>query len=315
MKIQIPNFAYKQYAFGSISLCMIMKNEEKRLARCLNSVSGLANEVIIVDTGSTDRSVKIARKYGAKVFFDKWQDDFARPRNISISAAKSSWIFILDPDEVIDRKDIIKIKELTLNKEFAAFRMTTKNYTGARVDPGFIPLEKNNIIGLGFAGYTPSTKTRFFKNDLGIKFKGCYHELVDYDLAQKKLPIKLTSIPIHHWNHEINQKTHKEKIQFYLRMAEKKLKQEPENLHAWWEAAVTYAIAGWKLKAIWAMKKSMSGGHTDEKRLFTLARLLKLTGSQKQSRIAFEKGVCILFPNLTHADPHLKPLNILQKKA
>ncbi len=291
---------------------MIMKNEEKRLRRCLESVKGLVDEIIIVDTGSSDKSIEIAKSYQARVFIDPWQDDFARPRNIGISYATCPWVIILDPDEVINKTDIPKIKALTLSKKYVAYRMTTKNYTNAAGDPSCIPIKTPDIFSKGFTGYTPSTKTRFFKNGLGVQFKGCYHELLDYYLEAHRLPIKLTNIPIHHWTHEILQKDHKEKMAFYLRMADKKVKEEPDNLHAWWEAGVTYSIAGYRQKALYSMIKSMQSGHTDQKRLFVVARLYKMLGQKDQSRLAFEKGICQIFPNLTHWDPNKKPLDILK---
>ncbi|MCK4248269.1 MAG: glycosyltransferase, partial [Candidatus Omnitrophica bacterium] len=79
-----PSFWQKKLG-DTISLCMIMRNEEKHLARCLKSVKGLVDEIIICDTGSTDKSIQIARAHGARVFQDPWQDDFARPRNIAIA--------------------------------------------------------------------------------------------------------------------------------------------------------------------------------------------------------------------------------------
>jgi len=311
MKIYRPNYNWKQYAHGSISLCMIMRNEERRLSRCLESVRGLCDEIIIVDTGSTDKSIEIAKSYQAKVLVDPWQDDFARPRNLGIAHATKQWVLILDPDEVIDRQDIQKLKTLTLNPKYVAYRMPTKNYSPARVELGSIPVKPSDTFGKGFAGYTISVKTRFFKNGLGIKFTGCYHELLDYHIVKNNLPFSQTTIPVHHWVHEIAQGSQQEKMAFYLRLAQKKIEEEPNNLHAWWEAGVTFAIAGYRHKAIKAMRKSMESGTTDQNRLFLLARLLNLTGKQKESRLSFEKGICRLFPNLTHFDPRKKPLNIL----
>ena len=314
MKIYRPKYNWKKYAHGSITLCMIMRNEEKRLARCLESVKGLYDELIIVDTGSTDRSLDIAKKYNARVLQDPWQDDFSRPRNLGISHATKSWILILDPDEMIDKKDHAQIRQLTLSKSAVAFRMPTQNYSPSRAELGSIPVKQDNIFGKDFAGYTISVKTRFFKNGLGIKFIGCYHELLDYFIVKNNLPFLTTQIPIHHWVHEISQTNQKEKMSFYLRLAEKKIKEEPNNLHAFWEAGVTFAIAGHRYKAINAMLKSMETGTTDQNRLFLLARLYSLTGRMKESRLAFEKGICRLFPELTHVDANKKPLNIFKKK-
>ncbi len=82
-----------------LSLCMIMRDEEEHLARCLESVQGVADEIVIVDTGSVDRSVEIAESFGARVLHEEWKGDFAAPRNTGIDAATGDWILILDADE------------------------------------------------------------------------------------------------------------------------------------------------------------------------------------------------------------------------
>ena len=90
---------------ASLSLCMIVKNEEKVLARCLDSVEGLADEIIIVDTGSTDKTKEIASKYTEKIFDFIWEKDFSKARNFSFSKATGDFVMWLDADDVILEKD------------------------------------------------------------------------------------------------------------------------------------------------------------------------------------------------------------------
>ncbi|MFB5764127.1 glycosyltransferase [Paenibacillus medicaginis] len=100
----------------SISLCMIVKNEEEYLPKCLGSVQGVVDEIIIVDTGSTDATIAIARAYGAKVIPMPWQDSFADARNRGFEEATGDWILWLDADEEMDVDEAGKLKEL-LNRE------------------------------------------------------------------------------------------------------------------------------------------------------------------------------------------------------
>ncbi len=102
----------------TLSLCMIVKNEEKFLPQCLESIKGLADEIIIVDTGSTDRTVEIAGEYGAKVYFHPWEGDFSKSRNISLGYATCDWIFVLDADEELDRKYIPEIKSVIQSDQY-----------------------------------------------------------------------------------------------------------------------------------------------------------------------------------------------------
>ena len=86
----------------TISLCMIVKNEEDVLARCLDSVAGLMDEIIIVDTGSTDRTKEIAARYTDKIYDFAWCDDFSAARNFSFSKATMDYIYVPDADEYLD---------------------------------------------------------------------------------------------------------------------------------------------------------------------------------------------------------------------
>ncbi len=98
----------------TVSLCMIVKNEEKHLPRCLDSVRELVNEIILVDTGSTDRTKEIARSYTEKVYDFSWEDDFAAARNFSFSKASMQYCMWLDADDVIepeDRETLRRLKE------------------------------------------------------------------------------------------------------------------------------------------------------------------------------------------------------------
>ncbi len=86
---------------AKLSVCLITKNEEANLARCLESLRGLWDELIVVDTGSTDRTVEIAHSFGARLFHFTWQDDFSLARNFCISQATGDWILSIDADESI----------------------------------------------------------------------------------------------------------------------------------------------------------------------------------------------------------------------
>lgn len=100
-----------------ISLCMIVKNEERVLARCLDSLRGLMDEIIIVDTGSTDATKEIAARYTDQIYDFVWCDDFAAARNFSFSKANMDYIYVADADEVLDeanRKEFAKLKQVLL---------------------------------------------------------------------------------------------------------------------------------------------------------------------------------------------------------
>jgi glycosyltransferase involved in cell wall biosynthesis len=287
---------------------MIMRNEEKLLQRCLDSVKGLVDEIVIVDTGSTDRSVEIAIANGARVFSDLWHDDYAVPRNKAIAEASKDWIFVLDPDEVIARKDHYKLRELTMAKGVDAFRMATRNYTQNSGMQGSVPNDNQYEEGRGWYGYTPSVKTRFFKRGSGLKFVGRWHELLDYSLDPRKHVVGCTDVPVHHYAHEINQKSIQEKKEYYLKLGEMKVVDDPGNDQAWWELGVAEGIMGYFPRAARSILMSFRNGFYTADRMFQLVFALNKIGMKKEADYYFEKAICFLYPNLTHYDEGLRKL-------
>lgn len=311
MKIKTPYYNWQTYNFGSISLCMIMRDSAKVLPRCLNSVAGLADEIIIVDTGSADNSVDIARSHGAQVVHDPWQDDFARPRNIGIGKARCNWILIMDPDEMLLQKNHTAIKWLTRTKTFDAFWLTTRNYgpLNYRMDYKSIP-KTGDPLGK-YPGYVPSTKTRFFRNGAGIRFEGCWHELADWYIRRYKLRQGSAPIPIHHWTHEISQKTRAEKTAFYLKMGEKKIREWPKHAQARWELATAEMAAGLRKRACSSLATAFRLGFNRVDQYYKISKCQRILGNKEKSDLAFEKGVCQQYPALTHINPNKKPLSVL----
>jgi len=114
---------------ASLSLCMIVKDEEANLKKYLPDFINAVDEFIIIDTGSTDNTIKTAEEFGAKVFETEWCGDFAKLKNEVMSYAKSDWILILDADEKIAeklKKEILY--SISGNDEFNGYYMPRKNY-------------------------------------------------------------------------------------------------------------------------------------------------------------------------------------------
>ena len=148
---------------STISLCMIVKNEEDSLARCLDSVAGLVDEIIIVDTGSDDRTVEIAKKYTSGVYSFPWIDDFAAARNYSFSRAKMDFCMWLDADDVMEEEH---------RKEFRAM----KNNLQAETD---IVMMKYNVAFDDKGKPTFSYfRERLLRNDGTHIWKGAVHEAI-----------------------------------------------------------------------------------------------------------------------------------------
>ena len=251
----------------SISLCMITKNEEAFLEQCLNSVKGIIDEIIIVDTGSTDKTKEIAKKFcemrvssrtrsqlTAKIFDFKWVDDFSAARNESIKHATKDWILVLDADEVLDEESLNTIKELTNDKDDDAFLVLQKNYTNETSIAGFVNEEHKNK-GRIYAGWYGSFIVRLFRNKKEYKFEGTVHELVEPSIESKKGTIAATNIVLHHYGNS-EPDIAKKKREFYLELCKKKVKQKPD-VSTYFELSILYKENNKLDEAIKSLKKTI----------------------------------------------------------
>jgi glycosyltransferase involved in cell wall biosynthesis len=171
-----------------ISACMIVKNEEELLPQCLESIKDFVDEIIIVDTGSKDRTVEIAESHGAKVYHHPWENDFSKHRNQSISYASYDWILIMDADEAFFPQDAPNIKRIVqeTRSDFLYLQCYDLEKTGA-INGFFnqVRLFKNNL-GMHY--------TKTVHNQLQTIGKGEYTRLrfkhYGYDLSPEKMEAK-----------------------------------------------------------------------------------------------------------------------------
>jgi len=235
---------------------MIVKNEEKNLSRSLSSIMGLVDEIIVVDTGSTDHTPEVAKKLGAKVYHFEWCDDFSAARNFALEQASCPWIFSLDADEEISTKDHSRIKELTNNKQIYGFQLIQRNYVFNLNINGTVPCRGEYLEERDFKGYLPVPVIRLFRNDPRIRFRMPVHELVSYSMEEHGLPYSSTSIPIHHFGYAITGNT-KNKLIFYQKLGEKKLQKAPDDFMAYYELGVSCLRTGNTYEAIELLEKSV----------------------------------------------------------
>lgn len=225
----------------TISACLIVKNEEQFLEDTLNSIKDLVDEIIVVDTGSTDNTVRIAKNFTEKVFSFTWKSDFSAARNFSLKKATGDWILAIDGDEVISKKDHVIIRKIIDAEKFPAVSIVQRNYTGKTQQPLFKEAdERYNEEARGFPGYIPVEVIRLFKNNRGITFLGFIHESVDQSIKKLGLKFLRTDIPFHHYQHLKPKERHEEKLKGYISLLEKKEKESPldiKNLH---DLAIVY---------------------------------------------------------------------------
>lgn len=220
---------------ATLGVIMIVKNEERWLADCLKSVKPIADEIVIADTGSADRSKEIAREFGARVFDIPWNDDFAEARNRGMSFARSDWLLHLDADEVLDSggRDLIRSLVDRDGAGADAIEVTLANYCNEIRSHRWVPAAPNNPMARGCAGYIAVQLVRLFRNHCGVEYREAVHENVGESLLERGLVVRREPIMIHHYGMAVRPKGPGPKDYFYLRLNEKKVRERPNDPKTW----------------------------------------------------------------------------------
>jgi len=193
----------------TISVAMMVKNEEKMLPRALESVKPWVDEIIVVDTGSTDRTVEIAASYGAKIYHHPWENNFSTHRNQSIGYCTGDWILILDADEELDQQTAPLMRQLT-NAPEGLTCFLFKLY--------------NDVPG---GGATFLLHPRLFRNGVGFHYAGLVHNEPRIKGHYTRSEVKLI-----HYGYNLDPQTMEAKHQRRLGMLRQAIEREPHNFKA-----------------------------------------------------------------------------------
>ena len=196
-----------------LSVCVIAKNEEKFIGQCLASVKGVADQLIVVDTGSTDRTVEIARQHGAEVSHFEWCDDFSAARNAALEQARGDWVLVLDADEELPVEQHERLKADLRNGKVIASRLPLVNRGQEAEGRSYLP--------------------RLFRNAPGAYFRGRIHEQVFPSLiAVGKawgLGTGLGSAQLLHYGYAKELVSDRSKIQRNLRLLRQAVEEDPDD--------------------------------------------------------------------------------------
>jgi glycosyltransferase involved in cell wall biosynthesis len=218
----------------TVSVCLVVKNEELFLRECLASVSGFADEVIVVDTGSGDRTVAIATASGARVFEEPWPGDLGRAHDLPLEHAESDWVLTLDGDEAIDPADGPALRGLIDDTTADGFVFTVRNYgfhpgTRHHACDGRHPLVK------GARTWQPSTAVRLFRNRPEFRHEGRVHQSVQMAMLRHGATIQATDVPIHHWGFLRGDRW---KQPLYVELALQQVIDQPDDAKSWIELGI-----------------------------------------------------------------------------
>lgn len=249
----------------TISLCMIVKNEEAFLPECLRKMKPFIDQIIVIDTGSSDKTIEIAKQYGATVYNHKWSDDFSEARNVSLKHATCDWILALDADEVVADRDMKRIRELISNTRCSVFNLIQRTYENYSGFNDWVENKTDYCEGKSYPGYIDSPLVRLFRNKKGIRFSGRVHELADLSRFRGNNHIENTDIVIHHYGKVGNKQQPDKKGDLYLSIGIKKIKENPYDVRAHFDLGIQYSEKGLFKDAVKNLKRAieLSPGYID----------------------------------------------------
>ena len=257
-----------------ISLCMIVKNEERFLEDCLASVAGLVSEMIIVDTGSTDRTIEIARRYNATIFQIPWEGDFAKARNYGLEKASQPWILYLDADERLHPPYHPIVREAVKIKDYDAYYVRVASQVN------------------GVLGNMPHVQSypRLFRRKPEYRFIGRIHEQITPSIEQHGGKFAQLNVEIEHLGYNLTEAELQAKIQRNLEALRKHVQEMPDYAYAHFQLGQTLILAQKISEGKKHLEKALELNQLNLKlRANTLLLLANLDFDEQQYDSAIEK--------------------------
>ena len=297
----VPTLARRARAVGdrarpatglTLSLCMIVRDEEQMLARCLTAAAPAVDEIVIVDTGSTDDTVAIARSFGATVIELPWTGSFADARNASFAAATGDWLLYLDADEVLVAGDAPRLKALTGHTWREAISLVETSFIGE----------------LGDGSAVTHNALRMFRNRPTYRFTGSIHEQIGPALpTYAPGRIGHAAVRIEHYGYLGTVRDAKEKFRRNIELLRRQAAESGADAFLRFNLGCEYAAAGDAASAVaeyeqaWAMLSEGGTVATCEYAPALISGLVKTLRTSGQERAALERAETglRLYPDFT----------------
>jgi tetratricopeptide (TPR) repeat protein len=252
----------------NLSLCIIVKNEEATLPRTLDSVKGIVDETIVLDTGSSDRTREIAKEFGAKVYRFEWCDDFAAARNECLKYATGDWILVLDADEMLVPQIVPQIKQAIQSDRTLLINLIRQE------------------VGASQSPY--SLVSRLFRNRPDIRFSRPYHAMVDdsvTEILKREPEWKIAALPdvaIWHSGYHKDAIATKNKFQKAQAAMERYIAYYPNDAYACSKLGALYVESGQIQRGINLLTKGLTVVAIDDSILYELNYHLGIAYRQQQ---------------------------------
>ena len=271
---------------STLSVVMIVKNEEDCLGRCLESVREIATEIILGDTGSTDSTRVVGLGFEASVHDIPWEEDFSAARNRVLALATGDWVLHLDADEVLDPAGAARIAALLADDSYAAdaVEVSLANYCDDPRAWRWIPVGEDTAHAEGHSGYIEVQLLRLFRNGLGYEYREAVHENITESVLEKGGRVLREEIMIHHYAYGKQSDGGGEKVRWYLSLARKKLATRPDDAKSLHDFAEQALACGLVEEAEEACRKVLLSDPLHLASATTLANILLNRGDHGDAR-------------------------------
>jgi tetratricopeptide (TPR) repeat protein len=261
-----------------VSLCMIVRDEEDNLPACLGSAADLVDEVIVVDTGSQDRTKEVAARYGARLFDFPWVDSFAAARNESLRHASGDWVFWMDADDRLDEANRAKLRTLLagLKDEQAGYVISCLCLPD--------PLTQ---------AATAVHHLRLFRNLPALRWSYRVHEQILPALRRAGHAVRFSDVVIHHTGYQ-DPALRGRKLQRDLRLLERDRADDPDDPFTLFNLGQIYREQGRNAEALTVFRRSLQGsrpGDSIVRKLYALlAQCHSALGQQQEALAVCRQG-------------------------
>jgi tetratricopeptide (TPR) repeat protein len=221
---------------------MIVKNEAKNLPRCLESVRGVADELVIVDTGSTDGTVAVAHRYDARVYHFAWRNDFSAARNAAVSHARGEWILALDADETLGPDARRSLRDLLRDDRYQAYLLNIRSpLKGTRSQVAVI-----------------NAWPRLFRNRPEIRYEGRVHEQISPSIARMGGMVARTELVIDHLGYHQDFTDQMGKQARNLALLRQQLAEHPDDPMVTFHLGEALGLGGQIVEAVEAYRRAIA---------------------------------------------------------
>jgi tetratricopeptide (TPR) repeat protein len=284
--LPVPPAEREQLPAG-VSLCMIVKNEERFLAECLRSVCDVVDEINVVDTGSTDRTMEIAREFGANVIEREWRNDFGWARNESLALATRRWTLVLDADEEVAPESLALLR---------ALRETPADITGVYV-------RIQNLVDdqSGAASTMTHILPRLFPTTPRLRYRNVIHESIVVDGSQH-LHSVVSPVVVRHKGYTAAMMDGRAKTERNQPLLERAIRDAADDAFSWFNFGISAIVAGDYDGGIRALERmfAMPG----PQRAFFPIGYVMLADAYAEGRHDVDKGIAILDEGLAQTPGH-----------